>query len=132
MSNTPTVVEHGCASSHLSFIEELYVFFTGSTKRYAVLNQCLEWIANALQLLNLSKTCWTVRAESIQAVWSSYDGVFGALKEIFSSISDSKVQAQACGLLKKVACIDFIMVIIFMKDIMLKPKYWLSFSRGMT
>lgn len=41
-------------------------------------------------------------------------------KEITSSISDSKVQAQACGLLEKVACLDFIVAIMSKTKILVK------------
>ena len=39
----------------------------------------LEKVENALQLKNLSKTRWTVRPESIDAVWRSFETVVEAL-----------------------------------------------------
>ena len=50
-----TVVEHSCESSHIiqelfNILQELYVFFSGSTKRHAVLAKHLKTVENCLQL----------------------------------------------------------------------------------
>ena len=75
----------------------VYEFFVGSTKLFAVLHdelELLDTIENALSLRNLSVTWWTARAESLRAMWLSYDGVLDVLKEISMSPSvDAKRQA---------------------------------------
>ena len=80
----------------------------------------MEDVANALKPRNLSKTRWTVRAESIQAVWISYEAIVEALEEILTKPVDAKTRAHASGLLKKIKQLDFIASIMFMKNVMLK------------
>ena len=126
-----TVVEHGCESSHIiqelfNILQELYVFFSGSTKRHAVIAKQvkhLEQVENCLQLRNLSKTRWTARAESIKAVWTSLEAIIKALEEAFAAPKlDAKVKATISGLLKNVKSFDFIVSLMFMKNIMFKTK----------
>ena len=120
-----TVVEHACNCSHLvtemfNVMEDFYDFFSSSTKQHEVLSKYMEDVANALKLRNLSKTRWTARAESIQAVWISYEAIVEALEEILTKPVDAKTRAHASGLLKKIKQLDFIASIMFMKNIMLK------------
>ena len=120
-----TVVEHACNCSHLvtetfNVMEDLYDFFSSSTKRHEVLSKYMEDVANALKLRNLSKTRWTGRAESIQAVWISYEAIVEALEEILTKPVDAKTHAHASGQLKKIKQLDFIASIMFMKNVMLK------------
>lgn len=73
-----TFLEHNCNASAIigdlfSNLEQLYVFSSSSTKRYAHLHYKLNEIENSLHLRNFSKTRWTARAESIKAVWISYE-----------------------------------------------------------
>ena len=72
-----TVIEHASSACPLivSLFEQLeavYVFFTSSTKRNSIISEKTKAVENALQLRNLSRTRWTARAESIQAVWVSF------------------------------------------------------------
>lgn len=125
---TNTVVEHACESSPViqelfNILQELYVFFSGSTKRHAVLSDHLAPIENSLQLRNLSKTRWAARSESVRAVWASLEAVLRGLEEVNSSTVETKVKATASGLVKKVKCFDFIASLVFMKNIMLKTKF---------
>ena len=81
-------------------MEDLYDFFSSSTKRHEVLSKYMEDVAKALKLRNLSKTRWTARAESIQAVWISYEAIVEALEEIlYTKPFDAKTRAHASGLL---------------------------------
>jgi hypothetical protein len=102
-----TFLEHSCDASSMigdlfSNLEELYVFFPSSTKRYAHLHSKLTEIENSLHLLNLSKTRWTARAESIKAVWISYEIILEALQVMSSAQKmDKKTRTQAFGLSKK-------------------------------
>ncbi|XP_050065932.1 uncharacterized protein LOC114126893 [Aphis gossypii] len=75
-----TFLEHACNSSlivsdMIDNLENIYVFFSASNKRYSVLNKQMNNVDNTLQLRNLSKTRWTARAESIKAVWVSYEAM---------------------------------------------------------
>ena len=123
-----TVVEHACESSHIiqelfNILQELYDFFSGSTKRHAIIANHLEQVENCLQLRNLSKTRWTARAESIKAVWTSLEAIVKALEEAFAVPKlYSKIKAMISALLKNVKSFDFIVSLMFMKNIMFKTK----------
>ena len=84
-----TTVEHSCEAStaacHMfEILQELFVFFTSSPKRYSVFRDKVSKgdVENALDLTNLSATRWVARADSIRAVWSSYEEIVDALKEL--------------------------------------------------
>ena len=124
-----TVLEHSCQASKpvadlFIILEELYVFFTSSTKRYDVLQDKLSLVESALQLKNLSKTRWTARADSLNAVWRAFDVIVKALEDIEDSSVKipPKTRAQARGLLHHMLRFDFIMAMMFMKNIMHKTK----------
>ena len=123
------VIEHGCNASQIvremyNILESLYVFFSSSTKRHDELKEKLEMTEGALQLKNLSKTRWSARPESVKAVWVSYDGICIVLDEIRHSHGkfDSLTISKANGLLLKIKSLDFIVGIMFMKNIMYKTK----------
>lgn len=61
------------------------MFFWGSTSRHQRLQEELKGVENSLQIKKLSKTRWTVRAESIKAVAVSYKNVVHVLKDMKSS-----------------------------------------------
>jgi hypothetical protein len=120
-----TVIEHSCEASAVikelfNVLEELYVFFTSSTKRVSCLQESIIGAAvdKLLQLRNLSKTRWVVRAESIKAVWSTYEAILESLAILQESSKDIKTKTAASGLLTKITRFDFIMCIMFMKNIM--------------
>ena len=125
---TNTAVEHSCNASPImkelfNVLEEVYVFFTSSTKRSGSLDECIKEFAldNTLQLRNLSKTRWTARAESIRAVWSSYDAIRKSLEDLEKS-GDVKTKTSATGLLMKISRLDFITAIMFGKNVMTKTQ----------
>lgn len=57
-------------------------FYSAINKRYSVLSKQMNNVDNTLQLSNLSKTRWTARAESIKAVWYSYEDICNTLQYI--------------------------------------------------
>ena len=71
-------------------LEQLYVFFSRSCKRSAVLRENLQEVENALQLRNLSKTRWVYRSESIDEMWRSFSAVKDALDTLSSLRSVDK------------------------------------------
>jgi hypothetical protein len=82
-----TTVEHSCEAStaacHMfEILQEVFVFFTSSPKRYSVFREKVSEgdVENALDLTNLSATRWVARADSVRAVWSSYEEIVDALK----------------------------------------------------
>ena len=123
-----TVIEHSCKASPIitelfNVLEALFVFFTSSTKRITSLQESIRVLEvdNPLYLRNLSKTRWTARAESIKSVWSSYEAILDSLAKLEES-NDCSTRTSAIGLRTKLLRFDFIMSIMFMKNIMYKTK----------
>ena len=80
-----TVIEHAARTFPLIIslfeqLEALYVFFASSTKRNSVIVEKIAAVENALQLRNLSRTRWAPRAESVHAVWVSYEAITESLQ----------------------------------------------------
>ena len=74
-------------------------------------------------LRNLSLTRWTARAESLRAMWISYETVIDVLRKISNDDSvDAKGKAAATGLLAKVLRVDFVVSLMFMRIILWKTK----------
>ena len=124
------VIEHGCNASQLirnmfDILEAAYVFISSSTKRHDVLKNKLKMNEFGLQLKNLSKTRWSARPDAIVAFWKSFHEICKALEEISNPQSnyDSITKSKANGLLNKIKSFDFIMALMFMKNIMSKTKY---------
>lgn len=106
-----------------AIMEELYVFFSASTKRFQPLQEKFSAIENSLQLTNLSNTRWTARAESIRAVDASLEAIAAFLYDMSISIKfDAKTKTKAHGLYKRVLSFDFIVSVMFMKNVMYKVK----------
>lgn len=123
-----TFIQHSCNASAIvsnlfDILENLYVFFTASTKRHSALHEELSHVENALQLRNLSKTRWTARAESVNAVHKSLEVIILVLEKIVSSEKfDGNSKSSANGLLKRVTSFDTIISLLFMKNILNKTK----------
>ena len=120
-----TVIEHSCKASPIvteifNVFEALFVFFTGSTKRNTSLQESIQSmeVDNPLNLRNLSRTRWTARAKSIKSVWNSYEAILDSL----SNLERSDDGSTASGLRAKLLRFDFIVTIMFMKNIMCKSK----------
>ena len=100
-----TVIEHCCNASVIvremfEILQALYVFFTSSTKQFQPLKDQIIKVENCLMFRNLSKTRWSARAESIQAVWTSFEVILDVL-HIVTNKADVKTKTQALGLKKK-------------------------------
>jgi hypothetical protein len=78
-------------------------------------------IENCLILRNLSKARWSARAESIQALWTSFELIVDVLHQITNE-TDQQTQTQAVGLRKRMLSLDFIVALMFMKNIAYKTK----------
>ena len=101
----------------------IFIYGMLITYRYAEIEKSVEGVEHALKLRNLSKTRWTARAESIRALWISYEEVKESLDTIaFSSKFDDKSRRQANNLSLKMESVDFIESIMFMKNKMYKAK----------
>ena len=63
------------------------------------------------------------KAESIQAVWTSFDVIVDVLQKITDgNEADRQTQTQALGLRKRMLSLDVIVAIMFMKNIAYKTK----------
>jgi hypothetical protein len=76
---------------------------------------------NALDLTNLSATRWVACADSIRAVWSSYEEIVDALKEL-ENVQDTKTKMKAKNLLARVRSFKFLVMVMFMRNVMVKTK----------
>ena len=128
-NRTNTAVEHSCNASPImkdffDVLEEVFIFFTSSTKRSPSLNECIKHLKldNILQLRNLSKTRWTARAESIRSVWHSIDPIAMSHGQLGEPSNDAKTKTLAAGLLSKINRRDFIIALMFGKNIMNKTQ----------
>ncbi|KAJ8031843.1 Zinc finger MYM-type protein 1 [Holothuria leucospilota] len=93
------------------------------TKRFQPLKDQVQTVEKGLMLRNLSKTRWSARAESIQAVWTSFETIVAVLGDIGGNPKiDKMTQTKAFGLKKRILDLDFIVTIMFMKNIMYKSK----------
>ena len=123
-----TTVEHSCDASvavcHMfDILQELFVFFTSSTKRYNVFREKVKEsdVDGTLELRNLSATRWSARADSIRAVWSSYEEIVKSLEEL-QDADDTKTKAKAKNLLARVKPFEFIVMVMFIRNVMVKTK----------
>ena len=123
-----TTVEHSCNASvsvaHMfDVLQQLYVFFTSSTKRYAVFQQHIKEknVDGALELRNLSMTRCIARSDSITVVWASFERIVSALQKE-TETDDAKKKVMAKGILAQVKSLKFIVALMFIKNVMSKTK----------
>jgi len=83
----------------------------------------LNEIENSLKLRNLSQTRWTARAEALKSLWTSYPIIIDALDNIVEEKKiDKNTKNTAFSLTKKLVSVDFVVSLMFMKNIMYKLK----------
>ena len=119
---TNLVIEHACEASPLiskifDCVQQLYTFFSKSTKRHSQLKEAMQEVENALKLRNLSQTRWSARPESIEAVWRSLDAIIQVL-HFNEEEGDSEANIKATGLINAVVNIDLVCGIMLLKNIM--------------
>ena len=119
---------HCCQASSLidhffTTLQELYNFLTRSTTCFGKLKENIEKLQEGLVMKTLSITRRIGRAESIRAVWQSYEILLDVLLEI-QNYEESYRDARktASNLLEKIQSFDFYFSILFMKSIMYKMK----------
>ena len=121
------IVEHACSSSSIvrkmfEILQELYVFFTGGTKRVIAYKRALERAESMLKLRNLSMTRWTSRSESLTALWASFDTIVEVLEELIEQDEDKIIKEKAQALHRHINCFDFIVTLMFMRQVMFRTK----------
>ena len=121
-------VEHSCEASILidnffATLQELYNYLTKSTTRFGKFMENLDKISDALMVKNLSKTRWTARAESVRAVWVSYDSLIETLSSLMEwDKLDRDARRTAHDIHHKMLSMDFFVSLLFMKNVMSKTK----------
>ncbi|CAB4017344.1 zinc finger MYM-type 1-like [Paramuricea clavata] len=104
-------------------LQELYNFLTKSTGRFGKLKSKIESLQEGLIMKNLSQTRWIGRAESIKAVWFSYETVIGTLHDIHEcDETDHDAKKTAKNLLDKLKSFEFYVSLLFMKNVLYKAK----------
>ena len=119
-------VEHSCKDSLMieeffTTLQDLYNFLTKSTTRFGRLKREIEVLQEGLIMKNLSKTRWIGRAESIRAVWDSYEILIDLLKNIRTSEgSDRDAKKMASNVEDRMESFEFYLSLLFMKNVMYK------------
>ncbi|KAL4083440.1 hypothetical protein QTP88_028756 [Uroleucon formosanum] len=101
----------------------LNTFLEHSCNASTIIANMVDTLEN-LYLRNLSKTRWTARAESVKAVWGSLEAIIKSLDEICTGNGhfDKFTRSKALDLQKQLLSFDFIVSIVFIKNIMYKLK----------
>ena len=95
-------------------VQELYNFFSVSTKLWSVLEQ----LASS-SLKSLSNTRWSAHADSVKSIQQNYDKLMEALLTINESESfETKARAEAGNLLSKMETFEFALQIIMWDQIL--------------
>ena len=80
---------------------------------------------------NISQTRWIGRAESIKAVWDSYEVLLNLLEELSVDMNnDRDYHLTASNLLNSIEDVDFYISLVFMKNILYKMKSDIRSSRN--
>lgn len=99
-----------------SLVEELFVFFSASTKRWSILKSNV----TNLTLKPLSDTRWSSRIDAITPLKYELGEVYDALFEISEGSFENKVKNLAASLAKKLQNFEFICVLILWYNILSK------------
>jgi len=108
------------AVSFFDFLQQVYVFFTASTRRYDVLIKKLQSAEKALYVpKKLSETRWSCRADATRALACG----FGKIKEALSAIGDDEdekvtVRTQADALHERMSTLEVGLYAVFWNDVL--------------
>ena len=84
--------------SLFGFIQKIYMFFSASTYRWAILTTCLKERGGGLTVKALSETRWSARADATRALVEGYRVIREALKKIGDDMEqkpDTRHEGQA-------------------------------------
>lgn len=98
-------------------VQEVYVFFSSSTHRWNMLQDCCK--TKHLTVKRLSDTRWSARSDAVTALQQNYQEIKKTLL-LFIQNKDEKlvVQAEATGLHKKLDNFEFILLLNVWKKIL--------------
>ncbi|KAK4871666.1 hypothetical protein RN001_015790 [Aquatica leii] len=100
-------------------IQELFVFFSASTKRWSILKSNLCNVTN-LTLKPLSDTRWSSRIDAITPLRYQLGEVYDALFEISEGNFENNVKNLTASLAKKLQNFEFICILILWYNILNK------------
>lgn len=100
-----------------SIVNELYVFFSGSTNRWAVLQKHAT-TSKSIHFKRLSDTRWSSRAAATKCLVVNLPQIYDALLEIHDSTADKKVQHQSKCIAEKICCFKFVLSAIIWHNIL--------------
>ena len=120
-------VEHSCKASLLieqffATLQDLYNFRTKCTSRFDDLKERIEELQEGLIMKSLSSTRWIGRAESIRAVWISYEIILDTFDAVRTSGVDRDAILTASHLSERMRSFEFYFAVLFMKNIVYKMK----------
>ena len=93
-------------------INEIYTFFSASTKRWAVLKSFLQPQSKVPK--HLSDTRWDAQAKATEAILESYSAITNALSHLHSDVSEKgDTRLHANNLLQKMEKLEFVFMLQF-------------------
>ncbi|XP_068203587.1 uncharacterized protein [Palaemon carinicauda] len=109
------------ALTFFSFLEAVYVFFTASTHRYAILTALLKTVEFGLVSVpkRISTTQWACRADAVKALIQGYNPICEALVKIVSDENElAKARCKANGPYDKMLKLETAIHVVFWHDIL--------------
>jgi hypothetical protein len=108
------------AVGFFDFLEDIYVFFTASTRRYEILTNKLKLGGSqTLTPKRLSTTRWSCRADATRALVEGYSHIQDALMEIAESVDElPDVRCKASGLNERMCMLETGVYTVFWHDIL--------------
>ncbi|CAF4322626.1 unnamed protein product [Rotaria sp. Silwood2] len=118
------IVEHSTQNSlevkkFFDLCENIYVFITGSTKRYSVLRDIYSTSMNedALSVKQSTDTRWSSHYNSIIAIYESFTEIIHVLDELCND-NDKMTKLEARAIREKLVSYEFYCILLFIKHLM--------------
>ncbi|CAF1457233.1 unnamed protein product [Rotaria sordida] len=103
--------------SLFNLLQEIYNYFTASSKRHYILRKKLESSEFGLLVKHLADTRWTANFESLHAVDVSYEQIVESLFTISEEITDKDTAHQAKCLKQKLLSFETMLLLFFMVNV---------------
>lgn len=105
------------AVNFFAIVQSLYTFFSGSTKRWAVLKSFLEPDSTVAKCL--SDTRWEAHAKSTSAIYDGYESIIDALDHIHIDVNQKGDTRREAGILhEKMEELEFVFMLEFWNRIL--------------
>lgn len=102
------------------FLQNIYTFFSSSTNRWSILNECLSKSRNAnVTVKRVSDTRWSARHDACLSLSRNWNEIIKALNIIINSSTEkSKTKCEAKGLLKNLKSLEMGILTTLWNDIL--------------